>query len=243
VPLWCQDEAGPYQAIPQPGPSWQPAGKPARQPHEYLRGGTAKRRTLFRPATGEVRAEPVERAPNAVLHPWLRRELEAILATLPSSPPVGLGADGERPVGRRWADWDWQPHAADLDRFLPPIRLLVILDNLKGHHTPAFVQWCAQRGICLLYTPIAGSWLNLAEARQRLLATRALAGQHPQSAQQLMAWLAAEVRGWHAQPTPFVWGGKRAARRQRARARRHALGGAAGYTHQPLARRRVQNVA
>ena len=29
VELWCQDEAGPYQAIPQPGASWQPEGKPA----------------------------------------------------------------------------------------------------------------------------------------------------------------------------------------------------------------------
>src|SRR5205085_3674108 len=24
VPLWCQDEAGPYQAIPQPGAGWAP---------------------------------------------------------------------------------------------------------------------------------------------------------------------------------------------------------------------------
>ena len=26
--LWCQDEAGPYQAIPQPGATWHPAGHP-----------------------------------------------------------------------------------------------------------------------------------------------------------------------------------------------------------------------
>ncbi|CDH46685.1 transposase (fragment) [Candidatus Contendobacter odensis Run_B_J11] len=39
---WCADEAGPYQAIPQPGVSGQPMGQPARYPHEYLRGGTAK---------------------------------------------------------------------------------------------------------------------------------------------------------------------------------------------------------
>jgi hypothetical protein len=38
-------------------------------PHEYIRGGTAKLLTLFRPATGEVRAKGVPRAPNAVLHP------------------------------------------------------------------------------------------------------------------------------------------------------------------------------
>jgi hypothetical protein len=231
IPLWCEDEAGPYQAIPQPGPSWQPVGEPARQPHEYIRGGTAKLLTLFRPATGEVRAEPVERAPNAVLHPWLERELSAILKQAPP-PPAEPGP------GRRWADWDWRPGAEHLDRCLPPIRLMLILDNLKGHHTRTCVQWCAERGILLLYTPIGGSWLNLAEGIQRILVRRALAGQHPATAEQVMDWLAETVRGWNATPTPFVWGGKRAARRQRARARRHALGGSAGYTHRPIARRR-----
>src|SRR5262249_38646519 len=34
LPVWCQDEAGPYQAIPQEGASWQPEGEPVRQPHE-----------------------------------------------------------------------------------------------------------------------------------------------------------------------------------------------------------------
>jgi len=29
IAVWCQDEAGPYQAIPQPGASWQPQGEPA----------------------------------------------------------------------------------------------------------------------------------------------------------------------------------------------------------------------
>jgi hypothetical protein len=86
VLLWCQDEAGPYPAIPQPGASWQPIGQPLRQPHEYIRGGTAKLLTLFRPATGEVRAKGVPNAPNAVLHPWLQGELTQVLATLPALP-------------------------------------------------------------------------------------------------------------------------------------------------------------
>ena len=68
-----EDEAGPYQAIPQPGASWQPEGHPATQPHEYERGGTAKLLTLFRPATGELRAKGVVSAANAVLHPWRKR--------------------------------------------------------------------------------------------------------------------------------------------------------------------------
>jgi transposase len=40
--VYCEDEAGPYQAIPQPGTTWRPTAQPARQPHEYVRGGTAK---------------------------------------------------------------------------------------------------------------------------------------------------------------------------------------------------------
>ncbi len=54
--LWCQDEAGPDQTVPYPGQNWQPEGQPARQPHEYIRDGTAKLLTLLRPRTGEIRA-------------------------------------------------------------------------------------------------------------------------------------------------------------------------------------------
>ncbi len=53
-----------------------------------------------------------------------------------------------------------------------------------------------------------------------------------------MEWLAATVRGWNAQPTPFVWGGQRQQRRWRARQRRYAVGGSGAVTHCPLPRRR-----
>lgn len=52
--VWCTDQAGPYQTVPYPGQSWRPVGDPARQPHEYLREGTAKSLTLFRPADGRA---------------------------------------------------------------------------------------------------------------------------------------------------------------------------------------------
>jgi len=229
--VWCQDEAGPYQAVPQPGASWQPAGHPARQPHEYIRGGTAKLLTLFRPATGEVRAEQVGSAPNTVLHPWLMGELAAILATGPPAPQPAL-------PGTRWIDWLLPDHDLPLPLdALPPLRLLLVWDNLAGHHTPSMVHWCLERGILPLYTPIAGSWLNMAESVQRIIVRRALDGQHPERAQQLMEWLAEAVRGWNTDPTPFVWGGRRAARRQRARERRYAQGGSGAYTRRPLSRR------
>ena len=217
--MWCQDEAGPYQAIPQPGANWAPVGCPARQPHEYLRGGTAKLLTLFRPATGEVRAKGVTNAPNAVLHPWLQHELAQILAALP---PVATPA-GARPPCARWATWlGHQPREG-----LPPLRLILIWDNLAGHLTPDLVAWLFRQGVLPLYTPLAGSWLNMAESVQRIIVGRALAGGHPQSAEELITWLEETVAGWNHAPTPFVWDGKRRERRERARQRRLGGSGAA----------------
>ena len=216
--MWCQDEAGPYQAIPHPGAAWCPVGCPRRQPHEYIRGGTAKLLTLFRPATGEVRARGVTSAPNAVLHPWLKQALRAILAALPAVPLP----EAERPALARWASWLGQEPLEPL----PPLRLLLIWDNLAGHKSPALVRWLLEHGILPLYTPLSGSWLNLAEAVQRIIVGRALAGQHPRTA-----------AGGNAAPTPFVWGGKRRERRQRAR-QRHLGGAAAALAeHQPIAAR------
>jgi transposase len=228
--VWCMDEAGPYQAIPQPGASWQPIGQPAHRPHEYLRGGTAKLLTLFRPATGEVRALAVTSAPNAVLHPWLKTELSAILATCPPVPDPTAAE-------RQSRFWDWQePPLAGA----PPVRVLLIWDNLAGHQSRELVAWLIERGIWPLYTPLGGSWLNLAESVQRIIVQRALAGQHPTTPTELMRWLDEAVAGWNADPTPFAWGGKRRARRQRARERRHVLGGSGGYTRRPIRRCRAR---
>src|SRR3712207_8022095 len=76
--VWCEDEAGPFQAVPHPGVSWQPRGRQAPQPHEYVRGGTTKILTLFHPATGRVKLQPAAHRTNAVLHPWLREQLSEI---------------------------------------------------------------------------------------------------------------------------------------------------------------------
>ena len=117
---------------------------------------------------------------------------------------------------------------------LPPLRMLLVLDNLKGHKTPMLVRWLMEHGVMPLYTPIAGSWLNMAESIQRIIVRRALAGQCPTSAEQIIEWLEATARGWNRHPTPFIWGGKRKARRDRARTRRHALGGSGAYSKQAI---------
>jgi hypothetical protein len=215
IALCNQDEAGPYQTKPYPGESWQPEGEPARQPHEYARTGTAKLLTLFRPATGEGRAKGVTSAPNAVLHPWLKEELSALLATLPE---VTIPEE-ERPEAAQWTTWlGHEPRAP-----LPPLRLILIWDNLAGHLSWSIVDWLFEHGVMPLYTPLSGSWLNLAEALQRIIVRRALSGQHPQTPEEIITWLEETVAAWNEDPTPFVWGGTRTERRERARQRR--LGG------------------
>lgn len=231
--VWGMDEAGPYQAIPQPGSHWQPVGQPARYPHEHIRHGTAKMITLFHPSTGQVRVKGVTSCPNVVLHAWLEAELLTILQALP---PAQVLDEADN-----WAAWErWQAGLTikpTLCEKLPPLRLLLVMDNLAGHTTASFVVWLFEHGVMPLYTPLSGSWLNMTESIQRIVANRALAGQTPANPLQIIDWLETTARAWNADPTPFEWAGKRKARRDRAYRRRHPLGGSGACTRTPIRRR------
>jgi hypothetical protein len=208
-------------------------GEPARQPATYLRNGTAKLLTLFHPASGQVRVQGVTSSRNAVLHPWLQQELGTVLASL-SEPTTTLDVDMTRQL---WHSWQQDLSVCfTLPQQLPPLRMLLILDNLKGHKSPAFVLWLVAHGIMPLYTPLNGSWLNMAESMQRILAQRALAGQYPQSPEDIMRWLEAVARVWNQDPTPFEWQGKRAVRRRRSRLRRRTLAGSGACIRRPVRR-------
>jgi hypothetical protein len=123
----------------------------------------------------------------------------------------------------QWETWlGWQ-----LSNRSPPVRMLLVWDNLAGHRSDPMVNWLFAHGIMPLYTPLGGSWVHMAESMQRLLVRRALSGQYPQTPQQIIDWLEQTVAGWNQDPTPFVWNGKRRARRQRARLKRLAGSGAA----------------
>jgi len=74
----------------------------------------------------------------------------------------------------------------------------------------------------------------MSESIQRIIVRRALDGEHPTTPQQIISWLEETAEGWNADPTLFVWGGKRKRRRDRARDRRHALGGSGAYSRRVL---------
>lgn len=230
VAVWVEDEAGPYQTVPYPGESWQPAGYPVQQPHEYIRNGTAKMLTLFHPVTGEVRVKGVTQSTNAILHPWIRQQIAEILRTLPEKPT--LEEEANREVWKAWQQG--LSKRITLSEKLPALRMVLIWDNLQGHYTPELILWLFAQGVMPLYTPLGGSWLNMAESIQRILVRRALAGQNPQTTQQIIDWLEAVARNWNDNPTPFEWGGARSARRERSRRRRHALGGSGACARKSL---------
>ena len=95
-----------------------------------------------------------------------------------------------------------------------------------------------------LYTPVGGSWLNMAESIERVLKRRALDGQHPHSPGEIGRWFEQTARAWNAQPTPFVWNGKRRQRRRRPDDEPiHRLGGSGACTHKPLRRSRAAGAA
>ena len=140
--VWTEDEAGPFQTVPMPGRSWHEGGSGQRQEHQYVRNGTAKLLTLFCPLSGEIRAKGVTICPNTVLRAWLRSELREVLDGLP---PAAVPAPE---VNRQqWASWqEGLQVRITLPSELPPLRMLLVLDNLSGHKTPsvclmAVCQW------------------------------------------------------------------------------------------------------
>lgn len=148
--VWTEDEAGPYRTQPYQGKTWHPQGEPLKQPHEYFPNGTAKIITLFHPSNGNVRVKGVESTPNQVLHGWLEDRLSEIVAALPPAIHPDSAASN-RAIWERWRQ-DLTVKFT-LPETLPPLRLLLVCDNLAGHKTPAFVVWLCEHGILPLYTP------------------------------------------------------------------------------------------
>lgn len=95
----------------------------------------------------------------------------------------------------------------------PPLRMLLVLDNLVGHKTPAFVVWLFAQGIMPLYTPLGGSWLHMTASIQRILTRCALHGQHPATPPQIIDGLQATARGCRAYA---CWGSGRPRKARRA---------------------------
>ncbi len=221
--------------MPHPGSGWRPRGHPATQPHEYVRSGTCKVLTLFHPATGQVHLQPVSRCTNPVLHGWLKERLAAIVAALPArAEPADAAA-----VRAAWEAWqDGLAERFTLPEQLPPLRALLVWDNLAGHKSAEMVVWLCRHGIMPLYTPLGGSWLNMAESIQRILKRRTLDGQHPRSPAEIGGWFERTAQAWNRQPTPFLWNGKRRQRRRKRAGDGHAIGGSGAHTHHPVPQHR-----
>jgi hypothetical protein len=134
-----------------------------------------------------------------------------------------------------WKEWqEGLSKRITLRKTPPPLRMLLIWDNLQGHHSVEMILWLFEHGVMPLFTPLSGSWLNMAESIQRILIRRGLSGQYPESPDDIIDLLEAVARDWNNDPTPIEWGGARAARRERSRRRRHALSGSGACTSRPV---------
>ena len=80
-------------------------------------------------------------------HGWLQEELTQILALLPV--PSELSPQGNCAQWQRWQEG--LQTAPGIGEDMPALRLLLVLDNLSGHHTPEFVMWLCEHGIMPLY--------------------------------------------------------------------------------------------
>ena len=99
-------------------------------PHEYIRGEPAKLLTLFHPKTGRVVGKGVKKYSNAVLHPWLKEQLDEITKNLLAE-SKNESDEERRQSWTRWQEGLKGPFT--LPKELPPLKMVMILDNLAGH--------------------------------------------------------------------------------------------------------------
>src|SRR3954452_13179950 len=140
------------------------AGGPPRHPLARVRARRdGQDPALFHPATGRVSLRPATSGTSTVLHGWLKEVLGQIGAALPAR-AAPLDPAANRALWQAWQDGLAVRFSLPAD--LPPLRILLVWDNLAGHKTPEMVLWLCRHGIMPLYTPLGGSWLNMAESIQ-----------------------------------------------------------------------------
>jgi transposase len=84
--------------------------------------------------------------------------------------------------------------------------LHVILDNSSTHGTPEVKAWLEANPLVKFhYTPTSASWLNQVEGFFGILGKQSLSATDFHSKRALREHLAAFMKAWNKQPTPFAW--------------------------------------
>jgi len=85
-------------------------------------------------------------------------------------------------------------------------QLHVVLDNSSSHSTPQVKAWLeAHPRVHFHYTPTSASWLNQVEGFFGILGKQSLSETDFPSKKALREHLAAYMRSWNKDPTPFAW--------------------------------------
>jgi hypothetical protein len=102
-----------------------------------------------------VRVKGVSQTTNAIIHPWLKDQVSQILATLPEPTQV-LSPEENRAWWESWREGLTQK--VTLIEDLPPLRMLLIWDNIVGHTNAELLCWLFRQGVLPICTPLGGSW-------------------------------------------------------------------------------------
>jgi transposase len=93
-----------------------------------------------------------------------------------------------------------------VDRAYPSQELHVILDNSSSHSTPEVKAWLEEHPrVTFHFTPTSASWLNQVEGFFGILGKQSLSETDFPSKKALREHLAAYMRSWNSNPTPFAW--------------------------------------
>jgi hypothetical protein len=125
--VWCTDQAGPFQTVPQPGTSWRPQGRPDRHPHEYVRNGVMNLFMITMPLLGWRAVQVTDRRTMLDFAEVIRWLVEEVCE---EAEKVVLVMD------------NLNTHKlASLYEAFPPEQARRIAEKLEIHHTPKHGSW------------------------------------------------------------------------------------------------------
>ncbi len=118
---------------------------------------------------------------------------------------VATGSVIHRVTDRHTAS-DFLTFMRQVVRAYPEQELHVILDNSSTHRTPAVRDWLAAHShVHFHYTPTSASWLNQVEGFFGIFGKQSLSLTDFPSKKALREHIAAYMRAWKKNPTPFAW--------------------------------------
>ncbi len=140
--------------------------------------------------------------PERRTHDYVRHGVTSLFAAFNIADGTVISA-----IHRRHRATEFKKFLTKIDAEVPePLDVHLVCDNYGTHKTPTITSWLARHPrFHMHFTPTSASWLNQVERWFASITDELIRRGSHTSVQALEADIRAWVKGWNADPKPFIW--------------------------------------